>query len=416
MLEHKLFTLCLLSIFITTPSQAVDLANVTVAPLQPVTVITEPLPPTQPIKQQHYAMLDAIHDFEQHAQQPWPRLRLQRSLHPGDHAEAVPLLRHKLWQLGDLHHLGNNDELTLYDQALAAALRQFQARHGLESDAIVGKRTLAALNISPQQRLLQLQVNLLRQEQFTRQVGQRYVQVNIPEYRLRVIDGSDSKLEMKIIVGRKSRKTPIFSSEIDTMVVNPSWYVPKSIAFKDILPKQKTDPEYMTQHNLKVVTGWGKGIQEIPLEQVDWGNLYTSPQAPRLWEPPGETNTLGQVKFLTPNRYAVYLHDTSAKSLFNKTNRAFSSGCIRVEQPRLLADTLMQLANSWSADQLDTLFSTTDTQRIQLQQPVPLHITYWTAWVDANQQLQFRDDIYRRDQTDLIALQAEQITAQPLSN
>ncbi len=397
--------------------QAVDLANISTH-AAPVTftadkVLAEPVPPGETTRT---SLLDAIYQYEQWANMPWDSLPAGPSLHAGEHSSSVPLLRERLTLLGDYTSDTQPTEPQLFDHPLEAALQRFQARHGLEPDGILGRKTRHALNVTPAERLQQLEINLLRQEQFRRIRGNLYVQVNIPEYRLRVLQQDTVKLEMKTIVGRKSRKTPVFSSEINTMVVNPSWYVPKSIAFRDILPKQQADPNYMEQHNLKVITGWGNGIKEIPLAEVDWNNLYASPQAPRLWEPPSDGNTLGQVKFLTPNRYAVYLHDTSAKSLFSKSDRAFSSGCIRVEQPRQLADLLMSLANQWDTTQVSRLFETSQTQRIHLNQPITLHITYWTAWIDSEQQLQFREDIYRRDKTDLTALQIDQQSAQISSN
>ncbi|MDF2180814.1 L,D-transpeptidase family protein [Neptuniibacter sp. CAU 1671] len=398
-------------------AQAVDLANLDSHTL-PSTLTTDEVP-AQPISfetTRKTSLLDAIHQYEQWVNLPWEKLPNGRSLHAGETAAIVPLVRDRLRLLGDLKSVEATPDSDQFDSELETALKRFQARHGLEPDGILGRKTRMALNVSPTERLQQLEVNLLRQEQFSRITTPLYVQVNIPEYRLRVLNQDQVALEMKTIVGRKSRKTPVFSSEIDTMVVNPSWYVPKSIAFKDILPKQQANPEYMAQHNLKVITGWGNGIQEIPLDQVDWNSLYTSPQAPRLWEPPSDGNTLGQVKFLTPNRYAVYLHDTSAKALFNKPDRAFSSGCIRVEQPRLLADLLMSLSNQWAPEQVNSLFESTDTQRINLARPIPLHITYWTAWIDNEQQLQFREDIYRRDKTDLSALQIDNQSAQISSN
>jgi murein L,D-transpeptidase YcbB/YkuD len=213
---------------------------------------------------------------------------------------------------------------------------------------------------------------------------------------------------MKTIVGRKKRKTPVFDTTVKTLVVNPSWNVPKSIAFKDILPRWRKDSTYLSRHNLIVLSGWSEQKVVIPTDQVDPDEMYQGAKYFRLWEPPGKRHTLGRIKFISRSRYAIYLHDTSARHLFNQPRRAFSSGCIRLEKARDLADALLMLASKPESPDLDPLFDTDKTHKVSLAEPVPLYVTYWTAWVDENGVLNFRDDLYRHDRVALAQSKREQ--------
>jgi len=333
----------------------------------------------------------------------WPRLKKTRLLSFGDHHWQIPTLRKMLIDLGDLSEPQDEMQSTLFDLELQQALMRFQKRHGGKVDGILGPSTRRQLNITPQARAEQILLNIYRMNNFQPDRNQ-FIQVNVPDYKLHLIDQGVETISMKTIVGKRKRKTPIFSTEIDRVVVNPSWYVPKSIAYKDILPMYQEDPSYLEKKNLKVVTGWGKQRKVIPADEIDLEKLYQGQPYQRFWEPPGKNNTLGKVKFLTNGPYSVYLHDTSAKNLFNSDKRAFSSGCIRVEQPKKLADALLSMSNQLPVADVDKLFSTSNTRRVELQKPIKLYVTYWTSWVDDMGVLNFRDDLYRRDRYELSQL------------
>lgn len=358
-----------------------------------------------------------------------PLLRL------GDAHTQVIELRKLLQVYGDFD-LGAEilEPVELFDLQLHEALLRFQQRHGAKADGVMGPKTRRLLNVPPQQRIDQLSLNIYRRQQLglenigwkntglvnteskiTEQVkNSRYLQVNIPEYRLRLYDQGKVLLEMKTIIGRRSRQTPSFSAEIKSLVVNPSWNVPRSIAYRDILPKWKKDKTYLSRHNLRVIAGWEMPRVVVPDEQIDLESMYRGTAYHRLWEPPSDKNTLGRLKFQLNAANSIYLHDTKNPHLFESETRAFSSGCIRLEKPRLLADMLLQQSNQWKPQQLEPLFENTNTRRIRLENPVPVHITYWTAWVDDNGILNFADDLYHRDPVDWAYLKNQQQENQQL--
>ncbi|WP_415901262.1 L,D-transpeptidase family protein [Neptuniibacter sp. QD29_5] len=322
----------------------------------------------------------------------------------GDTHPHVSMIREKLTKLGDLS-LANCSSITdpLFDIELHEGLKKFQKRHGAKVDGIVGPETRRTLNVSLHKRADQLYVNILRLQQFQPNTD-RYILVNVPAFKLDLIEQGKSILSMKTIVGKKKRKTPIFETEVNRIVINPSWHVPKSIAYKDILPELERDPNFLKKARLQLVSGWGKNQRIITNENIEYDKLYKGENYQRFWEAPSSSNTLGSVKFLTSGPYSVYLHDTSAKRLFDESKRAFSSGCIRVEQPRQLADQLMRMTQGWNSSQLDPLFTQEKTKHIRLLDPIPLHVTYWTSFIDKDGDLNFRHDLYKRDRYDLTRL------------
>lgn len=187
--------------------------------------------------------------------------------------------------------------------------------------------------------------------------------------------------------------------------MNPDWNVPKSIAYKDILPVLQQDADYLIKRNLQVLSGWNVPPIKVAKEDFDITKMYRGKEYYRLWEPPGKHNTLGQLKFQLTTGNSIYLHDTPQKHLFNVEKRAFSSGCIRLENARALADALVGLSNQWQPEILDPLFEAEDSIRIRLNKAIPIHVTYWTAWLDKNGILNFANDLYQRDSLDFAELQ-----------
>ncbi|SIS57525.1 L,D-transpeptidase family protein [Neptunomonas antarctica] len=355
---------------------------------------------------------DAIHFYESIEDSgQWTTIPAGPSLRITDTHPHVPLLRKQLLLLGDLQPelqptaLENPEQ---FDSALHQALLKFQQRNGIEMDGVLGPQTRRLLNITPRDRIQQLAINTARQQAFGTPAVQHYIQVNIPEFKLRLYEQGQVILDMKTIIGRTSRQTPVFDTDINTLVVNPSWNVPRSIAFKDILPKWKKDNNYLSKHNLQIRSGWGPNSDIIPAELVDPSSMYQGAEYLRLFEPPSQKNTLGQIKFISKNRDSIYLHDTPAKNLFNRTQRAFSSGCVRLEKAQDLAHALLVLTNRPEYQQLDKMIETDETRNIQFPEPVPLYVTYWTAWLDEKGTLNFRDDLYKRDKSDFAELKSSE--------
>ncbi len=366
-----------------------------------------------PVPVNHYTVpedIESRQDFQSLGEAAFFYLRLMNDqrwkpiaegplLRPGDSHPQVLALRRLLSLYGDLPFrvISQSD---FYDQPLQQALMRFQRRHGVKVDAIVGPKTRAMLNIPPRHRAFQIALNIERQQQFRGRNKQRYIQVNIPEYRLRYFDRGAEMLAMKTIIGRRTRQTPLLESQIRSLVVNPSWSVPKSIAFKDILPHWEDDQDYLKKKNLKIVAGWQGPKQPLAEDQIDKSKFYRGKEYLRFWQPPGENNALGRVKFDFPNPYSVYLHDTPSRGLFNESERALSSGCVRLEKPLLLAQTLLASTTADPEAKLATELEKKETRYLRLK-PIPIYTTYWTAWLDEQRVLHFSDDIYRQDRVEL---------------
>ncbi len=281
------------------------------------------------------------------------------------------------------------------------ALKRFQARHGLNQDGLIGPATLAQLNVSPRERAEQIAVNLERLRWLNGQLGERYILVNQAGFEMQVIEHGRPVFASRVIVGESGEhETPEFSEMMTHMIVNPSWHVPMSIARNEILPKLKQDPTYLAKQGMRLV---GAGADA---EQIDWANITPASFPGRITQSPGDENALGSVKFMFPNRYSVYLHDTPTKRLFERDIRDFSHGCVRVERPHEFAEYLLTGQVSDPGSYFDTVLAQGRERRIDLERPLPVHLTYRSAWIDENGVEQFRGDIYDRDAKIAAALEA----------
>jgi L,D-transpeptidase YcbB len=352
------------------------------------------LPPPHPA----YAQLRTAlaHYRELAAQAPWPTIEDGPALKPGAHDARVPVLRQRLERSGELAHDETGDA-TLYDGTLAGAVRTFQLVQGLEADGVVGKATRAALNVSIQQRVHQLQANMERWRWLPRQFESPYIRVNMAGFELQVEEHDKPVLSMHVIVGKQLLSTPAFNSRITHIIFNPYWIVPQSIASKEILPILKQDPDYLSRENLQVFDSRSAGAQPIDPADIDWSQ-YTQRHFPfRLRQRPGPHNSLGQVKFLLPNPYDIYLHDTPSRRLFDKSVRALSHGCIRIQKPNELAEYLLRGSAKWNPEAIAAAIARQVTHTVTLPQSTSVYMLYFTAWVDSEGVVQFRDDIYARD-------------------
>jgi len=325
----------------------------------------------------------------------WPSVPDGPKLERGSEGERVATLRSRLRVTGDL----GSDEAESpdrFDEALGRAVVRFQERHGLEADGVVGPASLAALNRPVDDRIRQIEVNLERWRWLPQDLGDRYVLVNIAGFHLRVMEAGEEVLQMRVVTGRPYRQTPVFSDQISYLSFSPYWHVPHSIATRDKLPDFQKNPGLVAQQGFEVFRGWGTDAQPVDPSAIDWQRLSAANFPYRLRQRPGPQNALGQVKFMFPNRHSVYLHDTPSRSLFQRSERGFSSGCIRVEHPAELAAYLLRDHEGWGAERIASAMTQSQEQTVVLREKVPVHLLYWTAWVEDGR-VQFRGDVYQRD-------------------
>ncbi len=307
----------------------------------------------------------------------------------GDTSNLMPSIKRKLiiWK-----ELPPQDTLTqIYDRKTYKAVKNFQRKHGLSPDGVIGKSTVEALNVTIARRKHQIIANLERWRWFPRDMGDHYIIINIPGYYLRVIKDGDTIERKRIVVGKAERKTPILSSMFNNIVFNPTWTVPPTIVREDLVPDATRDRAYFANRNITIYNAKG---QVVDPQQWD----PKRPRAYRYVQSPGPYNSLGVVKFNFPNRYTVYLHDTNHRDYFGRQYRSLSSGCVRVEDPLPLAQYMLNDSVNWSRDKIDTLIATRKTKTIGLVQKIRLHQLYWTAWMERDGEIQFRPDIYKLDE------------------
>ena len=351
-------------------------------------------------------LLDKIRAYQSiEAAGGWVTIDEGPTIEPGQHSPRVAMLRERLIVSGDLQDFNAKSGYgeNIYTPGLQAAVKKFQERHGLTTDGLVGRRTLAALNVSVSDRIQQMQLNVERHRWLPDNYSNRYIITNIPDYKLRVVENGQTTLEMPVVVGKNKHKTPVFSSDMKHLVVNPTWTVPRSITNKELVPKELNNPGALQKSGFQVLGKNGKNLGFENVSPSDWQQErfpYT------LRQRPGKRNALGKVKFMMPNKYAIYLHDTPAKKLFAKERRAFSHGCVRVGNPVELANHLLN-QEGWSGDKIDNLFARKKTKTVYFDENIPTHIVYLTSWVDESGDVQFREDIYGHDKTLHVALQEE---------
>jgi L,D-transpeptidase YcbB len=327
---------------------------------------------------------------------PSPPLSPAASLRKGMRGEDIRRLRTRLKILGDLQTLPR-DQGDLLDSATEMAVLRFQKRHSLKPDGIVGPKTLKRLNIPIKQRIQQIELNMERWRWIPHDLGERYIIVNIAGFTLQVVERGVPRLEMRVVVGKPYRRTPVFSAMMTYLVLNPYWNVPRTIAVKEMLPKVRKDSQYLARQGIRVFKDWSEEPTEIDMETIRWDLLSRDAFPYRLRQDPGPKNALGRIKFIFPNKLSVYFHDTPSRSLFKETSRIFSHGCIRVERPIDLAVYLLGDDQEWTRERIRETINTGKRKVVKLQRPLPVHLQYWTAWVDDQGLLHFQDDIYDRD-------------------
>jgi len=358
-------------------------------------------------KSYHYSALKEklIEHLELQEKGAWEAIPYTHAVKPGKSDASLPLIRERLRLLGD--YKGCAEETTLYDGCMEASVKAFQERHGLESDGVIGAQTMQVLNMTLQERIDTLRLNLDRIKWLIPRCTTRHIVINIPAFMLAIEDSGAVERQMKVVIGTRKNPTPVFSDIVETVVLNPNWNVPKSIIQKELIPKLLRNPGAMRKEGIHIYTGWGKDARRIGGGDVNWANYrYTKNLPFRFVQPPGDDNALGKVKFLFPNRFTVYMHDTPAKSLFSRTSRAFSHGCIRLEQPMEMLRFFAEIDPNIDYDKALKRLEGNRNEHLKLQQQVPVDIVYLTAFVDYDGTLQFRPDIYLYDRMQRETLRA----------
>lgn len=335
---------------------------------------------------------------------PWPQLTGKTTLRPGQWSNDIPALREILQRTGMLE---GESEIALpgdetpavraaYDKELVDAVKRFQAWQGLGADGAIGPATRKWLNVTPAQRAGVLALNIQRLRLLPGELSTG-IMVNIPAFSLVYYQNGNEVLASRVIVGRPDRKTPMMSSALNNVVVNPPWNVPPTLARKDILPKLWNDPGYLERHGYTVMRGWNSREALDPW-QIDWSTITPSNLPFRFQQAPGAHNSLGRYKFNMPSSDAIYLHDTPNHALFQKDVRALSSGCVRVNKASELANMLLQDAG-WNDSRISDALKQGDTRYVNIRQSIPVNLYYLTAFVGADGRTQYRTDIYNYDLT-----------------
>lgn len=349
--------------------------------------------PQHPLYERIQAALKQLRDIA--ARGGWPQLDGNTVLKPGMHDPQILLLRQRMQAAGDL--VPGNEQSDLYDDALAAAVKRFQREQYIDDDGAIGIETRKALNVPVQTRIDQIRVNLERGRWLLRDIPRDFVLVDVAGYKASYFKNGRVIWTASVQVGRPYRSTPSFKSKITYITFNPTWTVPPTIFTKDILPQVRRNKGYLAKNNIRVLDNRGR---ELDPNTIDWNR----PGDIILRQDAGEHNSLGRVVIRFPNDYSIYMHDTPHQELFGNDQRAFSSGCIRVERPRELVELLMNDGDKWNRAAIDATIAAGTTRNVDLARAVPILVAYWTVDVFNGEHVAFKPDIYQRDAAILTGL------------
>jgi len=332
----------------------------------------------------------------------WEPVYLSKKLKPGRRDRGVYSLRERLRATGDYLTCDESHEEDRYDKCLQKAVKRFQKRNGLKADAVVGSGTGKLLNKSVDERITTIRLNLDRLKWLNERNAKRHVIINIPDFQLYFEENGKLIQTMRVITGKPNHPTPIFSDTVEMIVLNPYWNIPKSIIQKEMIPKLLRNSGAMARRGIEIRAGWGKDAAKVSGGSVNWNKYRYSKTVPyRFAQLPGYKNALGKVKFLFPNKFSVYMHDTPTKHLFKRDKRAFSHGCIRLQKPRELLRTFSTFNDNIDFEKSQKILKGKNNTYYKLKEKVPVDVVYLTAWIDYDGKLQFRNDIYKYDEMQL---------------
>ena len=324
-----------------------------------------------PVYQQYFLLKDYLKKYNEIKKTGgWDSIKADRKIYRvGDSTASVTKLKQRLFLLGDLQV---NNHTALFDSSLLAAVKNFEKRVGYKEDGLVTASLIAEMNVPIEKRINQIIVNMERCRWVPEQLNTDYLLINIPDYKLYVFEKDSPVWNMNVVVGKDQHQTVIFNGDMKYIVFSPYWNIPGSIMKNEVLPAIRRNRNYLARHNME----WNGGS---------------------IRQKPGPNNSLGLVKFLFPNSHNIYLHDTPAKSLFNEDKRAFSHGCIRLAEPKRLAEYLLRNDSAWDEKKITAAMNSRKEQYVTLKKPMPVFIAYFTSWVDRQGNLNFRNDVYKRD-------------------
>lgn len=323
----------------------------------------------------------------------WGTVPAGKALSPGAVDRRVAAVRRYLTAAGELRGSAPRDS-TRYDPALARAVKAFQARHRVEDTGVIGPATIAAMNVSVRARIDQVRANLERARWVLGGLGQDFLLVNLPAYKAYLIQGNRNVWESRTQIGQEAMQTPTFRANIQTIVFNPDWSVPQSIALHEIVPAMQSGRNVLREQGL---VAYDAENREVDPKSIDWDDVDSTNFQYSFKQPPSGENALGKVKFLFPNKYAIYLHDTPSRHLFETGKRAFSHGCIRIENPLDLAERLLDGQDRWSRSRMEDTIAADSTVNVTLEHPLPILIVYWTVSVGGTGEVRYAQDIYDLD-------------------
>jgi len=358
---------------------------------------------TRPNNQLYLPWRQAFAELQEAAEAgSWPQLK--EPLEVGAQGQAVTQLAIQLTRLGDLNSaqpwLVNGSEegvKPLYDQSLKAAVQRFQQRHQLPSTGQVDRATLTQLNIQPQERMRRLAHNLRRLHHLPRERHERHLMVNLADQRMQFIEQDEVTLDMRVITGRDGQRTPIMNQWLTSLVLNPVWNVPPSIAKQRIFPRARNNPEYLASRDYALVEGWHTPSRYVSFDELPEDAFTEDNPSYRIVQKAGSYNQLGRAKFRLSNQQAIYLHDTPYRQDFSRDERNISAGCVRVEDSEKLVEALLAKSQTWTPDRVAAIYAEGEERYLQVRPRVAVYLMYWTAWTDANGRLQWREDNYKMD-------------------
>jgi L,D-transpeptidase YcbB len=347
----------------------------------------------EPVYRQYVMLKQFLRKYHHLASnEQWPELpQATKKIKPGKSSPLMPAIKKILFLTEDL---AKEDTTDIYDEVTQQAVKQFQMRHGLTPDGKIETATLGALRVPAKERVQQILINMERSRWVPNEIRGDYLLVNIPQFRLFVYEDSRLQWSCNVVVGKSNpvNETVIFNDSIEFVVFCPYWHIPKNILFNEIIPSVMKDSTYLRRNNMEVVTNKGKPVTG----KINW-EIYTDHFPYVVRERPGPANSLGLVKFLFPNSFEIYLHDTPSKSLFSKPSRAFSHGCVRIEEPLKLARFLLREDTTWNDEKIEEITAKGAETFVKLKKKVPVFIAYFTSWVDTAGRVNFREDVYGHD-------------------
>jgi L,D-transpeptidase YcbB len=356
----------------------------------------------RPQHPEYVALQKALADVEdQQRKGGWTRV--PSALKPRSAGTAVVALRQRLAQSGELKGAPAASASPTFDEDVAAGVRGFQELHALKATGMVDPATLSAMNVPIADRISQIRVNLERWRWMPDDLGARHFFINIPYFHLVAREGGKAVMDIRVVVGKLGNETPIFSDEMESVVFSPYWNIPEAIVAGETAPAVGRDRDYLSRNNIEVLRVSNMRVETVDARDVDWDDPEQLKDL-AFRQRPGSQNALGQVKFLFPNPYDVYLHDTPADSLFSRHSRAFSHGCVRVEEPEKLAQYVLRDNAEWDAGRMNAAMHSGVERHVRLTNKIPVHIVYFTAWVDDAGGLHFQPDIYAYDRKQRPAL------------